>query len=77
MKNLPFDQALKEAQNWLGTYNVYAVGESLDKDENKIILVFASDTSKVSKVLPKYFYGHKVAFYETGEITPHDFNEQE
>ncbi len=77
MKNLPFDQALNKAQEWVGQHDIYAVGESLDKKGEKLILVFANDTKKVAKILPKTFYGHKVSFYETGEILPHNFDKEE
>jgi len=77
MKNLTFDQALSKAQEWVGQDDIYAVGESLDKKGNKVILVFASDTATVSKILPKVFHGHKVSFYHTGVIVPQDFGEEE
>ena len=76
MKNLPFDQALVKAQTWVGSDGVYAVGESLDNKGVKIILVFARDTSEVTKTLPKVFHGHKVSFYNTGEIVPHELDQE-
>ena len=76
MKNLPFDQALTKAQSWVGTHNIYAVGESED-DNKKIILVFTSDSIAASKAIPSSFYGHKVLFYNTGEIVPQELEIKE
>jgi len=70
MKNIPFDQALTEAQQWVGQGTVYAVGESVDSDNNKVILVFTSDTLQAAKDIPKVFHGHQVHFYHTGVISP-------
>ena len=77
MKHLAFNEALTKAQSWVGSHEIYAIGESLDKNGKKVILVFASDTTKVSKILPKDFHGHKVTYYQTGEIIPHDVKEEE
>ena len=77
VKDLPFNQALIKAQNWVGSNGVYAVGESLDNHGEKLILVFAKDTSEVTKILPKVFHGHKVAYYNTGEIVPQELDQEE
>ena len=77
VKNITFEQALSEAQEWVGQHDIYAVGESANKDGEKIILVFTSDIEKTSKKLPNDVHGYSVYFYHTDEIVPHEIDDNE
>ena len=76
MKNLPFDEALGKAQSWIGNHDIYAVGES-EKDGEKVIMVFATDTLLVADIIPKEFHGHRVIFYNSEEVVPHEPDQEE
>jgi len=77
VKNISFEQALKEAQEWVGNHEIYAVGESANKEGEKIILVFTGDIKEASEKLPDDVHGYPVYFYHTDEIIPHKLDEQE
>ncbi len=68
---MKFEEALSKAQSWSELEGVYAVGESLDQKDNKVIIVFADkERQEYNDEIPQKFHGYTVLFYYTGEIVP-------